>query len=91
VKRVHCPFNGWCDETEFVFGGEVVPEPPADAPASTWAEHIFYRDNERGIVDEWWCHTASGHWVIVRRNRSTDEIVQTLSPRAYFDSSRAPE
>lgn len=84
MKIIRCPLNGPRNLQEFAYGGEVCDEPAADAPTPEWASHVFYQDNRRGVVDEWWCHTASVYWFVVRRDRSNDEIVATFSPSEYF-------
>ena len=84
MKLINCPLNGPRNAQEFVFGGEVRDEPDARAPTREWAEHIFYDDNNSGIVDEWWCHTASAYWFVIRRDRTTDEILATFAPAAYL-------
>ena len=69
---------------EFVCGGEVSHEPSPDASTSEWAEYVFVDDNSRGIVDEWWCHIASAYWFIVRRNRSSNAVIDTYTVDQYF-------
>jgi len=84
MKLINCPLNGLRNVQEFVFGGDVRDEPDASASTQEWADFVFYDDNHRGVVDEWWCHSASAFWFVIRRDRATDEIIATFAPAEYF-------
>lgn len=88
MKIVSCPFNGPRNIQEFAFGGDVADEPLADAPLDEWANYVFYDENCKASIDEWWFHVPSGQWIIVRRDRGTDEIVSTYAPIDYFQQHR---
>ena len=85
MKLLNCPLNGPRNIAEFTYGGELQAMPdPATADARQWAEHIFFPENEAGVVTEWWCHRATAYWFLARRNRLTDEIIQTFPPSEVF-------
>ena len=84
MKLINCPLNGPRNAQEFVYGGEVALEPEADASTREWSNFVFLEDNLTGVVDEWWCHSASSYWFIIRRNRSSDEVIATISLEDYF-------
>lgn len=91
MKIISCPFNGPRNIQEFTFGGDVADEPLPSASLDEWANYVFYDENRKAIVDEWWYHVPSGHWIIVRRDRGTDEIVDTFAPNDYFHERRQVE
>ncbi len=73
-----CPLNGPRNISEFACAGEVkrLPDPNA-LTDEQWAEHIWFVDNNAGVVREWWCHLPTGYWFIAERNTVTDEILRT--------------
>lgn len=79
-----CPLNGPRNISEFVYGGEVATEPPPDAPAAAWAEHVFLHDNPAGVVREWWQHAPTSYWFIVERDTRTDEILRAYPASELF-------
>lgn len=95
MKLMNCPLNGWRNIGEFVFGGEVVPHPAADAPTEQWADWVFMLDNPAGVAREWWMHAPSAYWFIAERDTVTDEILRTypsnqlFSERVDFDQGSA--
>jgi len=86
VRIIHCPLNGPRNAQEFQYGGELLNEPAAGAPAIEWSRYVLLEDNRSDVVDEWWCHTASSYWFIVRRDRTRDEIVATYSVQEYEEA-----
>jgi sarcosine oxidase subunit delta len=90
MKIIHCPLNGPRNAQEFVYGGDVVNEPDPDATSMEWSRYVFLEENLCGVVDEWWCHSASSYWFVVRRDRLSDDIIETYSVRDYFDTGRQP-
>ena len=85
MKLLNCPLNGPCNIAEFTYGGELhAMTDPATADARQWAEHLFFPENEAGVVTEWWCHTATAYWFLARRNTLTDEILQTFPASEMF-------
>lgn len=78
MKLLTCPLNGPRNIGEFTYGGEYHPLPdPASHDPRQWAEHLFFADNQAGIVTEWWCHTATSFWFLAERNTLTDEIIRS--------------
>ena len=73
-----CPLNGVRNISEFVCGGEVVDMPdPRTCSDREWADYLFMEKNTKGVVREWWMHSASSYWFIVERNTETNEITRT--------------
>ncbi len=80
-----CPLNGLRNISEFSYGGEVEDMPDLKtATSQEWAKYIFYDENPRGMVKEWWCHTATSYWFIAERNTVTDEITATYDPSKVY-------
>ena len=88
MKIMHCPLNGPRNISEFVWGGDVKPDPQQGCSAAAWAEHLFLEDNLAGEVDEWWLHAPSNTWFIARRNTLTDEILSTMTVEAYLTARK---
>ena len=90
MKIMPCPLNGARNISEFICLGEVreMPDPStADDPA--WAEHVWFSNNEAGVVREWWCHAATAYWFIAERHTVTDEIVRAYPPEQIFTQQAA--
>ena len=85
MKLMHCPLNGWRNIGEFVYGGEVVPAPAADAPGEEWADWVFMENNTAGVVREWWLHAPSGYWFIAERDTVRDQVLRTYPADRVFD------
>ena len=80
MKVINCPLNGPRNAQEFICGGEVKRAPTGDdTDIRQWADYIFMEDNLRGVVQEWWCHVASGYWFIAERNTVSDTILRTYA------------
>lgn len=84
MKLMPCPLNGLRNLQEFVCGGEVAPEPSADAGDEAWAGYVFLQNNTAGVVREWWCHLPTSFWFIAERDTRTDEILRTYPPSEVF-------
>lgn len=88
MKIIDCPLNGPRNAQEFVCAGELKREPPQDAAIGAWADYVFFENNPKGVVHEWWCHVASSYWFIVTRDTGTEEIVATHAPAEFFAGQR---
>jgi len=86
MKILNCPLNGPRNISEFTYGGEFhrMPDPKHSAD-HVWAEHVFFHDNEAGIVTEWWFHNATSFWFLAERNTITDEVVRTFCVNELFN------
>lgn len=85
MKILNCPLNGPRNISEFVYGGTVSAMPdPASVDDRRWAEYLFIENNTRGVVREWWFHTASAYWFIAERDTATDTIVTTYPASRLF-------
>lgn len=79
MKLIPCPLNGLRPADEFIYGGEVRPQPdPASSDDIQWARYVFNRSGIAGVKHEWWCHIASGYWFILERDTQTDDIRRSL-------------
>ena len=76
MLRIHCPFCGERDHSEFSYGGDASVEYPAlDAPAEAWHDAVYLRDNPRGLQAETWQHLhGCRQWLVVERDTLTHEI-----------------
>ncbi len=90
MKIMPCPLNGPRNIAEFVCGGEVEAMPdPASAADAEWTDYVFMHRNRRGVVREWWFHTATAYWFIAERDTATDEILKTYPASALFAERRS--
>ncbi len=88
MKRLTCPLNGSRNISEFIYGGEYHADVnPDDVGDREWAEHVFFHENEAGLVIEWWCHSASSCWFLAKRDTRSDEILDTFHFDALMPSS----
>ena len=79
MKILNCPLNGPRNISEFAYGGEVQDMPAADAGAREWASYVFFENNTRGLVREWWIHQPTSYWFIAERDTESDEVVRTYA------------
>lgn len=85
MKQLRCPLNGLRNISEFVWLGEVKPEPDPDTCTDAeWAAYVFLEQNLAGVVYEWWVHTPSNMVFIARRNTVTDEVIETMTYDEYL-------
>lgn len=85
MKVMICPLNGPRNISEFVYGGEVVAEPdPNRCSDAEWTDYVFLKNNEAGIVREWWYHVPTAYWFIAERNTVSEEIVRTYPAGELF-------
>lgn len=85
MKIMICPVNGPRNISEFAWGGEMKPDvDPTTCTDQEWTGHLFLEANVAGVVTEWWLHTPTNTWFIARRNTLTDEVLETMTPDAYF-------
>jgi len=80
MLRIHCPWCGERDQTEFSYGGQAGltrPPNPEQVGDGQWAEYLFYRDNPRGPHQERWVHSwGCRQWFNVVRDTLTHEILR---------------
>ena len=74
--RIHCPFCGLRDHSEFSYGGDgSIVYPSLDASQEAWHDAVFMRDNPRGKQRETWQHVQGCRmWLYVERDTMTHEI-----------------
>jgi len=76
---IKCPYCGNRDQSEFVNGGEAhIERPQWDDTMSDaeWANFVFLRKNEKGVMAERWNHAAGcGKWFNALRNNATDKFL----------------
>jgi len=80
---IDCPHCGPRAEVEFRYGGQahiVRPEQPADLDDEAWAEHLYMRDNRRGLQAERWYHIhGCGRFFNALRHTVTDVFEATYT------------
>jgi methylglutamate dehydrogenase subunit B len=84
MLRIHCPYCGERDHTEFQYGGDASVERPAhdDPSFERWYAYVFERRNPRGPHDEYWQHTAGCRaWLVVTRDTGTHDILGVVAAR----------
>ncbi len=86
MKIMPCPLNGPRNIQEFSCFGEVkdLPTDPGAMDDAAWAEHVWYANNEAGVVREWWCHVATAYWFIAERDTVTDQIIRAYPAGEVF-------
>lgn len=78
MKLLTCPVNGSRPISEFVYGGEVRPQPDPDRCSdSEWSDYVFNRSGVAAVKREWWCHGPSGVWFVADRDTATDNVLGT--------------
>jgi sarcosine oxidase, subunit delta len=94
---ISCPWCGARDEVEFSYGGEAHRVRPSDPQATgdeAWAEHLFMRNNPKGLHRERWNHSAGcRRWFNVERSTVTHEILRCYPIEAAKaeEPERTPE
>ena len=84
---IPCPHCGLRDVSEFTYGREASkqrPDPETAAPED-WNDYVFYRDNPRGLHQEYWHHgQGCRQWLKVTRDTVTHKIesVEAVGPWA---------
>lgn len=77
---IECPYCGERDQSEFTNGGEahiVRPLWHDDMSDEEWADFVFLRKNEKGVIAERWVHSAGcGKWFNGLRNSATDKLLE---------------
>ena len=54
----------------------ILDRPDPTAPQAMWDDYLHNRENEAGVVEELWQHSAGcGAWLIVRRDTRTHVIL----------------
>ena len=89
---IDCPFCGPRPEVEFRHGGEAHvarPVRPGEVDDAAWSEHLFVRNNPRGLHAERWNHQhGCGRWFNAIRDTYTDAFVETYRAGAEPVSRR---
>ena len=82
---LNCPNCGPRNASEFRYGGEVNPRPPASQGLSdeAWAAYLYVRPNRLGVQSEWWYHRVGcGLWFLAERHTYTGQVTKTYLPPA---------
>jgi heterotetrameric sarcosine oxidase delta subunit len=84
MLRIHCPFCGERDHSEFTYGGDAtVIYPALDAPMEAWIDAVYVRRNPQGPHRERWQHSDGCRlWLIVERDTLTHAITSVIPARA---------
>lgn len=77
--RIHCPYCGERDASEFTYRGDATllrPDPAAPDAAEAFTAYVYLRRNPAGPHQEHWYHGAGCHsWLVVERNTRTHEVI----------------
>jgi len=73
VKTIDCPLLGRRPVSEFAISGVLTPE-PAELGAHTPGQWVYARNSVPLTREEWWYHTPSQLWFVVRRDTGSDDI-----------------
>lgn len=87
MLRIHCPWCGVRDETEFGYHGDAtVRRPGPDAGTDAFYAFVYARRNPRGWHVEWWQHRAGcRQYLKVLRHTLTHEIRAVVPATAKLD------
>lgn len=78
--RVQCPHCGERNLEEFFFHGSLPDARPKEATnLQEWHDHVYLRDNVRGLQHELWQHLyGCRSWLIVHRDNFSHEIFSVV-------------
>jgi sarcosine oxidase subunit delta len=81
---IPCPWCGKRAHIEFTYGGAASSLPPPQNAALddvAWTEHLYLRDNPRGLHEELWRHSSGcRQWFKIRRDTVSHEIAGAENP-----------
>ena len=83
--RIHCPYCGLRDSSEFVTIGEATggrPNPDAVGADQMFFEYVYLRDNLAGSGEEFWYHAQGCRsWLRLLRDTRTHHIESSVLAR----------
>jgi sarcosine oxidase subunit delta len=77
MLRIHCPWCGERDYTEFRYGGDARKARPHHGAGDTavWHDHVFVFDNPKGPHTEYWQHVLGcRRWLVLERDTATNAV-----------------
>ena len=76
-----CPNCGVREVTDFGYGGEINPRPPAGPSFRELNNYNYFRTNIAGVQREWWFHRSGCRaWFVAERDTTTNEVIKTELP-----------
>jgi sarcosine oxidase subunit delta len=83
MLRIHCPFCGERDHSEFTYGGDAtIAYPDLSAPMEAWIDAVYVRSNPKGSHRERWQHSDGCRlWLVVERDTLTHTITRVEPAR----------
>ena len=82
VLRIHCPYCGFRDQTEFRYGKDADVTRPTGTSPEAWARYLYWPRNPDCVVVERWLHVSGCcRWLVVRRDLGTDAILDVCELR----------
>ena len=93
MLRIHCPWCGTRDESEFRYRGDAGRVRPApEAGLASFSAYVYERDNPCGWHLEWWLHVAGCRQLLqVLRHTQSHEIRAVVGPQEWPQLPEAPE
>jgi len=82
---INCPHSGPRPKEEFTIKGAVLDRPNPTAGFDAWMDYVYWRENKRGVIAEFWHHTSgTRRWLVVLRDSQTHEIAQVHDAANYM-------
>ena len=78
--RLICPKCGERDLKEFYYQGDALAlhRPSPEVKETAWDDYLHNRENPAGVREDLWYHEAGcSSWIVLRRDTTTHEILQT--------------
>lgn len=88
--RLNCPHCGERSLEEFTYRGDAILRRPAlDAPAESWVDYVYLRDNPAGRHEEYWYHGAGCRaWLVVDRDTTTHTVHSVRAAGSTSENTR---
>jgi sarcosine oxidase subunit delta len=81
MLRIHCPWCGVRDESEFRYRGDATRRrPAADAGIDAFMAYVYQRDNPRGWHSEWWLHVAGCRRLLKLVRHTLTHEIRSVEP-----------
>jgi len=86
---INCPHSGPRPKEEFTIKGAVGTRPTPDDGFEAWMDYVYWRENKRGLIAEFWHHTSgTRRWLVVLRNSENHEVEAVHDAADYMRRHR---